>query len=71
MIQEMVKRVKKPTPKFFRVMRNIGLTLASISGLVLAAPVMLPVGIVTVAGYLAVTGGVIGAISQMTVEGGE
>jgi uncharacterized membrane protein HdeD (DUF308 family) len=71
MIQEMVKRVKKPTPKFFRVMRNIGLTLASISGVVLAAPVMLPVGIVTVAGYLAVTGGVIGAISQMTVEGGE
>lgn len=71
MIQEMVKRVNKPTPKFFRVMRNIGLTLASISGVVLAAPVMLPVGIVTVAGYLAVTGGVIGAISQMTVEGGE
>jgi len=71
MIQEMVKRVKKPTPKFFRVMRNIGLTLASISGVVLAAPVMLPVGIVTVAGYLAVTGGIIGAISQMTVEGGE
>ena len=71
MIHEMVKRVKKPTPKFFRVMRNIGLTLASISGVVLAAPVMLPVGIVTVAGYLAVTGGVIGAISQMTVEGGE
>jgi hypothetical protein len=71
MIQEMVKRVKKPTPKFFRVMRKIGLTLASISGVVLAAPVMLPVGIVTVAGYLAVTGGVIGAISQMTVEGGE
>ena len=71
MIQEIVKRVKKPTPKFFRVMRNIGLTLASISGVVLAAPVMLPVGIVTVAGYLAVTGGVIGAISQMTVEGGE
>lgn len=71
MIQEMVKRVNKPTPKFFRVMRNIGLTLASISSVVLAAPVMLPVGIVTVAGYLAVTGGVIGAISQMTVEGGE
>lgn len=71
MIQEMVKRVNKPTPKFFRVMRNIGLTLASISGVVLAAPVMLPVGIVTVAGYLAVTGGVIGAISQITVEGGE
>lgn len=70
MIQEMVKRVNKPTPKFFRVMRNIGLTLASISGVVLAAPVVLPIGIVTVAGYLAVTGGVIGAISQMTVEGG-
>ena len=71
MIQEMVKRVKKPTPKFFKVVRNIGLTLASISGVILAAPVALPVGLITAAGYIAVTGGVMGAISQMTVEGGE
>ncbi|WP_435354276.1 hypothetical protein [Emticicia sp. SJ17W-69] len=71
MIQEIAKRVKKPTPKFFKVVRNIGLALASISGVILAAPVALPVGLITAAGYIAVTGGVMGAISQMTVEGGE
>lgn len=71
MIKQTVERMKKPTPKFFRVLRNIGLTLVSVSGVVLAAPVALPAGIVSVAGYLAVTGGVMGAISQMTVEGGE
>jgi hypothetical protein len=71
MIQEMVKRVKKPTPKFFKVMRNIGLTLASVSGVLLAAPVALPAGIISIAGYLAVTGGVMSAVCQMTVEGGE
>lgn len=67
----MVKRVKKPTPKFFKVVRNIGLTLASVSGVLLAAPVALPAGIISIAGYLAVTGGVMSAVSQMTVEGGE
>ncbi len=71
MIKTLVERTKKPTPKFFRVIRNIGLTLASISGVVLTAPISLPAGVVAVAGYLAVTGGVMSAISQMTVEGGE
>jgi uncharacterized membrane protein HdeD (DUF308 family) len=63
-----VERVKSPTPKFFRVLRSIGLALLAISGSVIAAPVALPVAVVTVAGYLAVAGGVISAVSQITVD---
>lgn len=63
-----VERIKAPTPKFFRVLRSIGLALLAISGSLIAAPVVLPVAIVSVAGYVAVAGGVISAISQITVD---
>jgi uncharacterized membrane protein YeiH len=64
----LIERAKSPTPKFFRVLRSIGLALLAISGSVIAAPVALPVAVVTVAGYVAVAGGVISAVSQMTVS---
>ena len=63
-----IKRAKAPTPKFFKVLRNIGLALAAIGGTVLAAPIALPVVVTSVAGYLAVAGGVISAVSQLTTE---
>lgn len=63
-----VQRIQAPTPKFFRVLRSIGLTLLAISGSLIAAPVALPVAVVSVAGYAAVAGGVISAISQITVD---
>lgn len=64
----LVARAKAPTPKFFRILRSIGLALLAISGTVIAAPVVLPAVVVSVAGYLAVAGGVISAVSQMTVS---
>lgn len=63
-----VERVKAPTPKFFRILRSIGLALLGISGSIVAAPVVVPVAVTTAAGYLAVAGGVISAISQITVD---
>ena len=63
-----IKRVKSPTPKFFKVLRNIGLVLAAIGGTILAAPVALPAIVVTVGGYVAVAGGVISAVSQLTTS---
>ncbi|SEA74207.1 hypothetical protein SAMN05443667_10818 [Flavobacterium gillisiae] len=63
-----IKRAKAPTPKFFRILRAIGLALLAISGSVIAAPVVLPVAVVSIAGYIAVAGGVISAISQVTVD---
>ena len=64
----LIERAKAPTPKFFRVLRSIGLAMLAISGSVVAAPVALPAAVLTVAGYMAVTGGVISAVSQMTVS---
>ena len=63
-----VERAKAPTPKFFKVLRSIGLALLAISGTIIAAPVVLPTVLVSVAGYLVVAGGVISAISQITVD---
>ena len=65
---KIVERIKAPTPKFFKILRSIGLALLAISGSVIAAPIVLPATVVTVAGYLAVAGGVISAVSQMTVD---
>ncbi len=63
-----VERAKAPTPKFFRILRSIGLALLGISGTIIAAPIILPVAVITAAGYAAVAGGVISAISQITVD---
>ena len=63
-----VERAKAPTPKFFRILRSIGLALLAISGSIIAAPVALPAAVVSVAGYIAVAGGVISAVSQVTVD---
>lgn len=64
----LVERAKAPTPKFFRILRTIGLALLAVGGSIAAAPVALPTVIVTVAGYAAVAGGVLSAVSQITVE---
>jgi hypothetical protein len=64
----LTQRAAAPTPKFFRVLRTIGLALAAISGTVLAAPVALPAIVSTIAGYVAVAGTVVTAVSQVTVE---
>ena len=61
-----IKRAKAPTPKFFKKLRTIGLSLAGIGGTILTSPVALPLSIITIAGYLAVAGGVLSAVSQIT-----
>lgn len=62
-----MERIKEPTPKFFKTIRNIGLMLTAVSGVIATAPVSLPAVVVTVAGYLAVAGGIASAISQTTI----
>jgi hypothetical protein len=63
-----VKRIKKPTPKFFKKLRAGSLTLAAISAAIFASPVALPAILIKVAGYLAVAGGVAGAVCQTAVK---
>ncbi|MEC4050946.1 hypothetical protein OX284_016030 [Flavobacterium sp. SUN046] len=63
-----VKRAKAPTPKFFKVLRSIGLALVGVGGVIAAAPVAMPAIVVSISGYLAVAGGVMAAVSQITVD---
>lgn len=63
-----IKRAKAPTPKFFKVLRNIGLALAAVGGTILAAPIALPVVVTSIGGYLAVAGGVVSTVSQLTTS---
>ncbi len=63
-----VERIGAPTPKFFRTLRTIGLVLGAVGGAFLAAPIALPATLVAVAGYVALAGGVITAISQTAVD---
>jgi len=65
----LVERLTAPTSKFFRIIRNVGLCLAAVGGAIIAAPIALPLALVTVAGYLTVAGSVMTAVAQATVEG--
>ncbi|MEO8235727.1 MAG: hypothetical protein ABI549_09965 [Flavobacterium sp.] len=65
-MKKILKRASAPTPKFFKVLRTIGLALAAVGGTILAAPVALPAIVITIGGYVAVAGGVLTAASQLT-----
>ena len=73
----LIERVKSPTPSFFKKLRNVGIVLAGISTAIASSTVLLPPVLVTIAGYAAVAGGVIGAVSQLatgqetTTKGGK
>ncbi|HEY9124747.1 MAG TPA: hypothetical protein VIO15_10445 [Bacteroidales bacterium] len=64
----LVQRITAPTPKIFRIIRTVGLSLTAVGGAILAAPAM-PVILVTIAGYLSAAGAVMAAVSQVAVDG--
>ena len=63
-----VERVKAPTPKWFKIVRTIGITLTAVGGAILAAPVAIPATIVTVAGYLTLGGTIATAVAQTAIQ---
>jgi uncharacterized membrane protein HdeD (DUF308 family) len=65
-MKKIINRAKAPTPKFFKVLRTVGLALAAVGGTVLAAPIALPAIVTTIGGYVAVAGGILSAASQLT-----
>lgn len=65
-MKKILNRASAPTPKFFKVLRNVGLALAAVGGTILTAPVALPVIVTTIGGYVAVAGGVLTTVSQLT-----
>ena len=62
------ERIQKPTPPFFKKLRNIGIILASLGGAILAAPITLPTAVVTAATYVVVAGTVATTVSQAVVS---
>ena len=65
-MKKIINRAKAPTPKFFKVLRTVGLALAAVGGTILAAPIALPAIVTAIGGYVAVAGGVLSAVSQLT-----
>lgn len=64
----LIERVSAPTPKWFKIIRNIGITLTAVGGAILAAPIALPATIVTVAGYVVLGGTIASAIAQTAMK---
>ena len=65
---KIIERYKKPTPRFFRILRNIGIALATAGGAIIAAPLSIPATIITIATYMTVAGTVATAVSQAVIK---
>jgi uncharacterized membrane protein HdeD (DUF308 family) len=66
-----VERTLAPTPKWFKILRTVGIALASVGGVIIASPIALPVGLVSAAGYLVLGGSIISVVSQTAVKSEE
>ena len=64
----LVERTLAPTPKWFKILRTVGIALASVGGIIIASPIVLPVGMVSAAGYLVLGGSIISVVSQTAVK---
>jgi hypothetical protein len=64
---KVIQRMKAPTPKFFQVMRNIGLGLIAVGGVLVSSTIALPVIAITIGQYLIVAGSVASAVAQTAV----
>jgi hypothetical protein len=67
-MKKIFQRAKSPTPKFFKKLRNAGVCIGAIAGVIIAAPIALPVALTTIAGYGVLTGGLISTVSQLAVK---
>lgn len=65
------QRWNAPTPKFWKRVQKIAITLGAVAGVILTAPVSVPAAVITVAGYVATAGTVAATLSQLTIENHE
>lgn len=65
-LANVTKRLKAPTPVFFKKLRTVGLILGAVGAAILASPVALPAIVVTAGGYLFTAGSCIAAVCQTT-----
>jgi hypothetical protein len=62
------QRWSAKTPKFWKKVQKIAITIGAVAGVIIAAPITLPVAVVTVASYAITVGTVAATLSQLTVE---
>ena len=65
------KRWSAKTPKFWKRVQKIAITVGAVAGVLIAAPITLPAAVVTVASYAITAGTVAATLSQLTVENNE
>ena len=65
------QRWNAPTPKFWKRVQKIAITLGAVAGVILTAPVSVPAAVITIAGYVATAGTVAATLSQLTIENHE
>jgi hypothetical protein len=68
MMENLKERWKAKTPKFWKKVQRIGIIVGAVGAALIASPVVLPVAIVTGAGYLVAVGTATAALSQLTKE---
>jgi len=62
------QRWSAKTPHFWKKVQKVAITIGAIAGVIIAAPITLPVAVVTVASYAITVGTVAATLSQLTVE---
>lgn len=65
------KRWSAKTPKFWKRVQKVAITIGAVAGVLIAAPITLPAAVVTVASYAITAGTVAATLSQLTVENNE
>lgn len=58
------------TPKFWKRVQRWAIITGAVAGAIIAAPVTLPIGVVTAATYIAAVSATIATTSQLTIEDG-
>jgi len=67
----MKERWSAKTPKFWKRVQRIAITVGAVAGVIIAAPITLPAAVVTVATYAITAGTVAATLSQLTIEDNE
>ena len=61
-------RISAKSPKLFQKITNVCIMLGVVGGVILAAPVSLPLLITTIGGYMVVAGSIGASVSKLTVS---
>ena len=56
------------TPRFWKKVQKISILIGAVAGVIIAAPITLPVAVVTVASYVITVGTVAATLSQLIVQ---